>query len=51
MIPVVDAADFLAGKSGGPGNPPKWDAISYEDWITWWTSENYDPKRQADVAA
>ena len=33
------------------GNPPRWDPISYEDWITWWTNENYDPKRQKDIAA
>jgi isopenicillin N synthase-like dioxygenase len=32
-------------------NPPRWEPLSYEDWITWWTNENYDPKRQKDIAA
>jgi isopenicillin N synthase-like dioxygenase len=33
------------------GNPPRWEPISYENWITAWTDANYDPKRQQDVAA
>jgi isopenicillin N synthase-like dioxygenase len=51
LAPHLDTRIECLPGCGGPGNPPKWDAISYEDWITWWTNENYDPKRQADVAA
>ena len=34
-----------------PGNPPRWEATTYEAWITYWTNANYDPARQRDVAA
>ena len=32
-------------------NPPRWEPISYEGWITQWTDANYDPKVQRDIAA
>lgn len=35
----------------GPDNPSRWEPITYEQWITWWTDANYNPKRQQDVAA
>ena len=34
----------------GPGNPPRWEPITYADWQTWWYDANYDPKDQRDVA-
>jgi isopenicillin N synthase-like dioxygenase len=34
----------------GPGNPPKWEPISYSDWQAYWYDANYDPKHQRDVA-
>ena len=35
----------------GPENPPRWEATTYEAWITYWTNANYDPNKQRDVAA
>src|SRR3954453_15710355 len=34
----------------GPGNPPRWEPITYADWQTYWYDANYDPKDQRDVA-
>jgi hypothetical protein len=55
MIPVIELADYLAGKPGAIKQMAREirDALSriYEDWITWWTNENRDPKRQKDIAA
>ena len=34
----------------GPGNPPRWDPITYADWQAYWYDANYDPKHQRDVA-
>jgi isopenicillin N synthase-like dioxygenase len=34
-----------------PDNPPRWETTTYEAWINYWTSANYDPARQRDVAA
>jgi isopenicillin N synthase-like dioxygenase len=51
LAPHLDTRVECLPSCTGPGNPPKWEPISYEDWITWWTNENYDPKRQKDIAA
>jgi isopenicillin N synthase-like dioxygenase len=34
----------------GPGNPPRWDPITFGDWQEYWYDANYDPKLQRDVA-
>jgi isopenicillin N synthase-like dioxygenase len=34
----------------GPGNPPRWEPITYADWQTYWYDANYDPELQRDVA-
>jgi len=34
----------------GPGNPPRWEPITYGDWQAWWYDHNYDPNDQRDVA-
>ncbi|HEV2301085.1 MAG TPA: 2-oxoglutarate and iron-dependent oxygenase domain-containing protein [Stellaceae bacterium] len=34
----------------GPGNPPRWQPITYADWQAYWYDANYDPKLQRDVA-
>jgi isopenicillin N synthase-like dioxygenase len=51
LAPHLDTRIECLSTCTGPGNPPRWEPISYEDWITWWTNENYDPKRQQDIAA
>jgi isopenicillin N synthase-like dioxygenase len=51
MAPHIDTMIACLPTCTGPDNPPRWPDITYEDWITWWTNANYDPKRQQDVAA
>jgi isopenicillin N synthase-like dioxygenase len=34
----------------GPGNPPRWEPITYAEWQEYWYNANYDPKLQRDVA-
>jgi isopenicillin N synthase-like dioxygenase len=34
----------------GPGNPPRWEPITYAQWQEYWYDANYDPKLQRDVA-
>ena len=51
LAPHLDTRIECLPTCADAGNPPKWEPISYEDWITWWTNENYDPKRQGDIAA
>jgi isopenicillin N synthase-like dioxygenase len=34
----------------GPGNPPRWEPITYAEWQEYWYDANYDPKLQRDVA-
>ena len=34
----------------GPGNPPRWQPITYAQWQEYWYDANYDPKLQRDVA-
>ena len=51
LAPHLDSRIECLPSCVGPDTPPKWEPISYEDWITWWTNANYDPKRQQDIAA
>jgi len=51
MAPHLDTLIECLPTCSGPGNPPNWEPITYEAWITAWTNANYDPKRQQDVAA
>lgn len=34
----------------GPGNPPRWEPITYAEWQEYWYDANYHPKHQRDVA-
>ncbi len=49
--PHLDTLIECLPTCAGPGNPPRWEPIVYDAWITAWTNANYDPKRQQDVAA
>ena len=51
LAPHLDTRIECLPTCTGPGNPPRWEPITYEAWITAWTNANYDPKRQQDVAA
>ena len=51
LAPHLDTRIECLPTCAAPDNPPRWEPISYEDWITWWTNANYDPKRQKDIAA
>ncbi|MFL5280330.1 MAG: isopenicillin N synthase family dioxygenase [Rhodopila sp.] len=51
MAPHLDTVIECLPTCTGPSNPPRWEPITYEGWITAWTNANYDPKRQQDVAA
>jgi isopenicillin N synthase-like dioxygenase len=35
----------------GPGNPPRWEPITYAAWQECWYDANYDPKVQKDLVA
>jgi isopenicillin N synthase-like dioxygenase len=35
----------------GPGNPPRWEPITYAAWQEYWYDANYDPKAQQDLVA
>ena len=35
----------------GPEDPPKYEPITYSDYIIWWYDTNYNAKDQADLAA
>lgn len=35
----------------GPGNPPRWEPITYAAWQEYWYDANYDPKAQKDLVA
>jgi isopenicillin N synthase-like dioxygenase len=35
----------------GPGNPPRWEPITYAAWQEYWYDANYDPKVQQDLVA
>ncbi|MFL5287048.1 MAG: isopenicillin N synthase family dioxygenase [Rhodopila sp.] len=51
LAPHIDTVIECLPTCTGPGNPARWEPITYEQWITQWTDANYDPKRQRDVAA
>jgi isopenicillin N synthase-like dioxygenase len=51
MAPHLDTVIACLPTCTDADNPPRWDPITYEAWITAWTDANYDPKRQQDVAA
>ena len=51
LAPHLDTRIECLPTCAGPANPPRWEPISYEDWITGWTDANYSPKRQQDAAA
>jgi isopenicillin N synthase-like dioxygenase len=34
----------------GLRNPPRWEPITYAEWLEYWYDANYDPKLQRDVA-
>lgn len=51
LAPHLDTRIECLPTCTGPDNPPRWEPITYEEWITAWTNANYDPKRQQDVAA
>lgn len=35
----------------GPGDPPKYEPMTYSDYLLWWYDANYNAKDQADLAA
>ena len=35
----------------GPGNPPRFEPITYAAWQEYWYDANYDPKAQQDLVA
>lgn len=51
MAPHLDARIECLPSCASVDNPPRWEPISYEGWITKWTDANYDPKVQRDIAA
>jgi len=51
LAPHIDTVIECLPTCSGPGNPPRWETITYEQWITQWTNANYDPKVQQDAAA
>lgn len=51
MAPHLDARIECLRTCTSADNPPRWEPISYEGWITKWTDANYDPKVQRDLAA
>jgi len=51
LAPHLDTLIECLPTCAGPDNPPRWEPITYEAWITAWTNANYDPKRQHDAAA
>ncbi len=51
MAPHLDARIECLPTCTSAENPPRWEPISYEGWITKWTDANYDPKVQRDLAA
>ena len=52
MIPIIDLTGYLAGEPNSLDRTAREirDALSRIG-ITWWTNENYDPRRQKDIAA
>lgn len=50
LAPHIDTVIACLPTCTGPDCPPRWEPITYEQWITQWTNANYDPKVQQDVA-
>ena len=51
LAPHLDTMIECLPTCTAPANPPRWEPLTYEAWITRWTDANYDPKRQRDLAA
>ena len=51
LAPHLDTRIECLPTCVSPDQPPRWEPISYEAWVTAWTDANYDPKQQHDVAA
>lgn len=51
LAPHLDSMIECLPTCTGPDNPPRWEPMTYEAWITKWTNANYDPKVQRDIAA
>lgn len=51
LAPHLDAPIACLPTCTDASNPPRWEPITYEAWITKWTNANYDPKVQRDIAA
>lgn len=51
LAPHLDTKIECLPTCTGLGNPPRWEPITYEKWITTWTDANYNPKHQQDTAA
>ncbi len=51
LAPHLDSMIECLPTCTGPDNPPRWEPITYEAWITKWTNANYDPKVQREIAA
>jgi isopenicillin N synthase-like dioxygenase len=51
LAPHLDTKIECLPTCTGPSNPPRWEPVTYENWITAWTNANYDPKTQHDIAA
>lgn len=51
LAPHLDTRIECLPTCASSDQPPRWEPISYEAWVTAWTDANYDPKRQRDVAA
>ncbi len=50
LAPHLDTPIACLPTCTGPDRPPRWEPITYESWITYWTNANYDPSRQKDAA-
>lgn len=51
LAPHIDTHIECLPTCTSADNPPRWEQITYEAWITYWTNANYDPARQRDIAA
>ena len=47
--PNIDAVVECLPTCTGPDDPPRWPAITYEQWLTYWYDTNYNHERQADA--
>ena len=49
--PNYDARIECLPSCTGPDNPPRYDPITYADWLLYWYDANYNHKAQKDAAA